>query len=475
MIVAAVTSAGTGTIRGVAVVTAVALAVGVATSASASATPNSGHAKAAGVEKLKKKAKRKTKKAVRKSLPGAHTPGLSEPNSPPKVSVGCARSPKSGRPRAFKCKWKVSGELSGRVPVRCKGKATYKVRKKRVTKVSACENREEHQAPLLAAPHDVLFGYFEDFTTHANLFGELRASGSNTLIEGITWKVLQPNPGPPTTWDWAAYDAVYARALAIGIRPVWTFTSAPCWAAPSPCNASKLNPVAGSHVSDYAFAAAQIALRYPQSAGIEVWLEPNSPHFWGAPPDPHAFSKLVGEAAAAIHATGTGVGVYSGGLSPGQAAAGQHHMDQFLSQALAAGGIEKADAIGYHAVSDVPFKPGHDPTKGYLGRMRINIQSLNAELNHANVNLPIAITQLSYSTAGPRSYTDDQQAEALVSSYEILRRIADIPIVLISRLLDNGDGSKVQGFGVLRSNGSKKPAYCELAAARGAPTPTGCS
>jgi hypothetical protein len=47
--------------------------------------------------------------------------------------------------------------------------------------------------------------------------------------------------------------------------------------------------------------------------------------------------------------------------------------------------------------------------------------------------------------------------------------------VIVSRLLDNGDGSKVQGFGVLRSNGAKKLAYCELAAARGVPKPGGCS
>ena len=112
---------------------------------------------------------------------------------------------------------------------------------------------------------------------------------------------------------------------------------------------------------------------------------------------------------------------------------------------------------------------------GYEVSPRINVQSLNSELADANVKLPIAITQLSYSTAGPRAYTDDQQAEALVSSYEVLRRIADIPIVLVSRLLDNGDGSKVQGFGVLRANGAKKLAYCELAKARGAPTPPGCA
>ena len=316
------------------------------------------------------------------------------------MSVTVRGAPKRGRPTAFKCRWKVSGELSGRVPVRCKGKATYKVHKKKVTKLSPCKNREERQAPLLAAPHDVLFGYFEDFTTHGNLFGELGASGANTLREGITWNVLQPIPGAPATWNWAPYDSVYAGALAIGVRPVWTFTSAPCWAAPSPCGPNA-NPVAGSHVSDYAFAAAQIALRYPQSAAIEVWSQPNDAKFWGAPADPRAFSELVGAAAAAIHATGTGVGVYSGGLLPGRGASDRVEMDQFLSQALAAGGIEGADAIGFHAVADVPFTPGDDPTKGYLGRMRINIEALNSELADANVTRPIAITELAFSTAGP--------------------------------------------------------------------------
>ena len=466
---------GEVTFRRVTALIAVALAAGVAMPARASAAPNLDHAKAAGVAKLKKQAEQKTKKAVKKSLPGARTQGLSKPPSPPKINVGnCARSPKRGRPTAFKCRWKVSGELSGRVPVRCKGKATYKVHKKKVTKLSPCKNREERQAPLLAAPHDVLFGYFEDFTTHGNLFGELGASGANTLREGITWNVLQPIPGAPATWNWAPYDSVYAGALAIGVRPVWTFTSAPCWAAPSPCGPNA-NPVAGSHVSDYAFAAAQIALRYPQSAAIEVWSQPNDAKFWGAPADPRAFSELVGAAAAAIHATGTGVGVYSGGLLPGRGASDRVEMDQFLSQALAAGGIEGADAIGFHAVADVPFTPGDDPTKGYLGRMRINIEALNSELADANLPRPIAITELAFSTAGPGRYTDEQQAEALVSSYEVLGRIADVPIVLVSRLLDNGDGSKAQGSGVVRSDGSKKPAYCELAKARGAPTPPGCA
>ena len=67
----------------------------------ASAAQNLDHAKAAGIAKLKKQAKQETKKAVKKSLPGARTPGLSKPLAS-KVKVGnlCGaqqRRPADGR------------------------------------------------------------------------------------------------------------------------------------------------------------------------------------------------------------------------------------------------------------------------------------------------------------------------------------------------------------------------------------------
>ena len=140
-----------------------------------------------------------------------------------------------------------------------------------------------------------------------------------------------------------------------------------------------------------------------------------------------------------------------------------------------AGGIQRADAIGVHAVTEVPFKPGADPTKSYLGRLRIQTQALRSALAGRNIVKPIAFTQLSYSTgAATYPYTEAQQAEALRESYELIRRLPDTETVIVSRLLDNGDGSKVQGFGVLRADRTRKPAYCELARARGVASPPGC-
>jgi hypothetical protein len=457
----------------------VALAVcagGLAGPGSATAAPEAAEAKAS-IAKLRKKAKRKTIKAVKQRLVAMSSgPGLAQPGSPAKVKVRSCKLKTKRNPRRFTCSWIAKGELPGLVPVKCDGRSVFDARRKKLKRVGRCNNRLDPQAPLLAAPHDLSFGYFEDFQKFGDLFDELRAGGANAAREGIGWKALQPSPGgDPASWNWARFDAAYSGFVNAGVRPVWTLINAPCWAAsPGRCDSNTTNPVAPSHVGDYANVAAQVALRYPTSAAIEVWLEPNGAKFWGAEADPPLFSDLVAAAAQAVHATGTGVAVFSGGLAPGSQSPDKLEMGEFLAQAVARGGIQAADAIGFHAVADVPFAPGSDPTGGYLGRLRIQIQELDDVLAEAGLERPIAVTQLSYSTAGPGAYTEAQQAEALVSSYEVLRRIAGIPIVIVSKLLDPGDGSKVSGFGVLRGDRVPKPAFCALAAARGVPPPSGC-
>jgi hypothetical protein len=431
---------------------------------------------AAEIKRLKKKATKKVIKAVRKQLPTDSTPGLSQPDDRAEIKVrSCKQRKKRGVFAGFKCAWIADGELPGLVPLLCRGTAIVKANAKKVKRIDRCENEAEVQAPLLASPHAVRFGYFESFDAVTDLWDELGASGADTVLHSLNWEVLQPTPGgSPASWNWSTYDTLYNQSVAVGARPIWNFIDAPCWAAPGgPCNAAATNPPAAARTGDYAAAAAQIALRYPQSVAVEVWLEPNGP-FWGATPDPGLFSSLVGQTADAVHATGLPVGVFAGGLAPGAASPDKQEFGSFLEDALAAGGIQRADAIGFHAVTAVPFAPGNDPSGGYLGRLRIQLQTLNSALAAAGIAKPLSITQLSYSTNGADGYTDAQQAEALVSSLGVLQRIANVSVVVVSRLLDNGDGSKVQGFGVVRANRSKKPAYCQLAAARGVPTPAGC-
>ena len=451
----------------------VALTAGVALPGAGAAAKPGGGTTAAEIKKLKKKAEKRVAKAVRKGLPVDPTPGLSAPDEAAKIKIrSCKQRKLKGKFAGFNCAWNAQGQLPGQVPFKCVGAAKVDAKAK-VKAIDPCTNGEEVQAPLLAEPHGLRFGYFDDFVAGGNLFDELGASGADTVLHRLSWETLQPSPTiPPSGWNWSGFDALYDRSLAAGARPVWNFIDAPCWASSGSCNEAATNPPAAPNVGDYAAAAAQIAVRYPQSVAVEVWLEPNGP-FWGAPPDPQRFSSLVGATANAVHATGTGVAVFAGGLAPGSADPDKQEFGSFLADALAAGGIQGADAIGFHAVTATPFASGSDPTGGYLGRLRIQLQTLNSALAAAGTPKPLSITQLSYSTNPPDGYSEAQQAEALVSSYQVLRRIPNVSIAIVSRLLDNGDGSRVQGFGVLRPNGSPKPAYCQLATARGA-SPGGC-
>lgn len=445
--------------RWIAIMVAALLAFGAITAAS------SGEAHAATAKQLKKKAFKRTKGAVKKELTAGTAEGLAEPGAAPKVKVSSCKTKKS----KFKCSWSAKGEAAGRVPIHCSGKAVINKTAKKVKRLDPCNNTLEEQAPLLANPHPVTFGYFEDWATQP-LFGKLKAGGAQVARVGLNWKALQPNApqpneNPQTAWSWSGFDSIAASLKSVGVRPVWTLTDSPCWATPS-CGGESNAPSA-ANIPDYAKAAAEVAKRYPESAAIEVWQEPNGVKFWGATPDPQRFSAMVGQAADAVAATGTGVPVTSGGLAPGAASPDKLVFDEFIRQAVAAGGIKKAAGIGFHAVTEVPFSSGNDPTTGYLGRLRIQVKQIEDALASGGSTQPIVLTQLSYSTV---SYTEAQQAEALTSSLAVASKLASVPTVIVSRLFDNGDGSKVSGFGVLNPNGTPKPAYCQLATQVGAPS-----
>jgi hypothetical protein len=446
----------------------------------AAMSPATAPARGSDIPQLKARAVEKTIAAVKKKLPQVRMQGLEPSRQPIKIKVtSCKQQGTRGRLTDFRCAWNAHGEMRGRVLLRSNGVAKVDARARRAKVPGRIKNLTEVQAPLLATPHDIDFGYFEDFTTLADLLDLAAppATGSNIVREGITWKVLQPLENtPPPLWNWTAFDLFYAKALAQGMRPIFTFRNAPCWAAAAPCAENAPNPPDPSHYDEYAYAAAQIAERYPRAYAIELFFEPNNANMWGRTPDPKAFSTAVGIAADAIHAVpGNTIPVWTGGLAPGVASSDKYYYGRFISQALDAGGVQHADGIAFHAVTEVPYQPGRNPTKSYLGRLRIQAEAMRSAIRKHGLSMPIAFTQLSYSTGDATyPYTEAQQAEALTASYEVIRKIPDTQFAIVSHLYDQGDGSKVEGFGVLRPDRSPKPAYCQLAAARGVSPPSGC-
>ena len=411
-----------------------------------------GDAYAASPKTLKKKAIKKTKGAVKNELTEGTAAGLAEPASPPKIKVSSCKTKKT----KFECSWSAKGEAAGRVPIHCSGTAIIDARAKKVKRLDPCNNTQEVQAPLLASPHPVGFGYFEDWAT-SPLFGKLKAGGAQLARVGLSWKALQPSPptpseNPQTAWSWAGFDSIAAALKAVGVRPIWTFTDSPCWATPS-CGGESNAPNA-ANIPDYAKAAAEIAKRYPRVGGDRGLAGAERGQVLGR--HPGSAEVLVDGRPDGRRGRGDRHRdpgdlrrPRSGCRVPGQARLRRVHPPGGRRGRHPEGGGESASTPSTRCRSRpaTTRRPatsaGSDPGRGDPGRAR------DAAARRSRSRS----TQLSYSTL---DYTEAQQAEALTSSLALASKLAGVPTVIVSRLLDNGDGSKVSGFGVLNPNGTAR-------------------
>ena len=170
----------------------------------------------------------------------------------------------------------------------------------------------------------------------------------------------------------------------------------------------------------------------------------------------------------AIKAANPSMPVVTAGLSP-------HINDDtdamayetFLRRAYATGGPQLADAIGTH-----PY-PNRRYSEDFLGNIRVNLfRYLRVMSEYGHEAAPMWVTETGVSNTGDEGFEPQQQADALARIYTMLRRVDhDIPVVVFHRFVDQPGHSRVkeQGYGVVSGNGSPKPAYCAVAAARDRP------
>ena len=165
--------------------------------------------------------------------------------------------------------------------------------------------------------------------------------------------------------------------------------------------------------------------------------------------------------------------VLTTGLAPfASSGPGQQRYDDFLRDVYRQGTKGYSDGIAHHAY------PGSGPTGDYQQSIRVQIADLkDVMLDFGDQDKPIWITETGASNAGNKPYTEAQQAQAVAAIYKQFRRIPGIPAVVAHRWRDDASASGVlsaeTGFGLQRSNGTEKPVFCVLAAARGT-SPSGC-
>jgi polysaccharide biosynthesis protein PslG len=328
--------------------------------------------------------------------------------------------------------------------------------------VAPCKLRAPDLAPQNRSGHRPHFGFNDDWPRMTGQIGRAATAGSDTLRFTVSWGHVEATPG---VFNFAYYDSVYQAMLREGIRPLLIVQGAPCWAtAPAYCDHPGTAPPTPAHDSRWRSFLAEVARRYPQARGIEVWNEANVKFFFKGGPDPARYATLLRLAHEGVRSTGSPVPVISSGLAayPRNKAVGMGYSNFLRGVYAAGGGKLHADGVGYHAYS------GRGPKEDYVSGVRSQIADLkDVMVAYGDQDREIWITETGFPTSGNNAFSPDQQAKALSLIYQSLRSTPGIPLILVHRWrAHTSDGSEA-GFGVIEKSGKAKPALCALAKLRG--------
>jgi len=326
---------------------------------------------------------------------------------------------------------------------------------------------EEPALPRAGDP-GTRFGYSEAFLPGTGEIDTLARAGSEIARRRLSWTEIEPAQGAP---DWRRYDAIYDELLAKGIRPLWLFVDAPCWARlPDPACLHNVPARAPGveHAADLGAFLAEVAERYPESLGIEVGNEVNDERFWVGGLNPNDYAYLLGTAADAVHAADPEMKVVASGLAPfEQAGPGRLPWEDFVRAIIHSGAAEKIDAFAFH-----PYPPGAaEQVAAAVELEQVAFESYLDAKGYGDV--PVWVTEIGVTTVGPDAPTPEQQAIDLTGILERLEA-RGTPVVAFHRLQDEvvpGDPLEA-GFGVIAADGvTPKPAFCAIAGLRDSPCP----
>ncbi len=317
------------------------------------------------------------------------------------------------------------------------------------------------------------------FNDNAIRGGETTAEEQAKLTESVgagihsltlDWRFAEPSRGD---FRFADYDRIYRSMLARGVRPLFILAFAPKWARDglALCITDCRFPPARERLPEWRRFAATVAARYPRAAGIQVWNEPNEREFWSPEVDPQRYAELLDSAHAGVKSVAPDMPVITGGFSNRRRteAAGMG-LAEFLRRIYGAGARGNFDVLGFHAY---PESVRQDAIPHTLAAVR----DIPAQAGHGRVPLWVTETGLSTGDPNPRyRATLDEQASGLITTVRALRR-AGVRVVLVHTLLESfrRGGRREHGFGVVREDGTPKPAFCALARETGARAPAGCA
>jgi hypothetical protein len=284
----------------------------------------------------------------------------------------------------------------------------------------------------------------------------------------MDWSAIQRYG--PKQYDWATYDVLVRQARLNQLHVLAIITYTPAWARHVMSSSDKCEP----DVKKFSLFAAKVVSRYSRM-GVhhwEVWNEPNLGRFWQPFPDPRYYAKLLKLTYCRIKRVDHAAVVLVGGMAACVSNESNVSPVEFLQRLYANGAKGSFDAVGVHPYTYplLPFSAGSSNPWMQLSELH----RLMAKKGDGHKRL--WITEYGAPTNGPGQASttgapDDGQVCDHVSEElqaTMLRRAASLceadawigPFFWYT-FQDTGVSStdKENFFGLVRYDGSKKPAY----------------
>ncbi len=274
----------------------------------------------------------------------------------------------------------------------------------------------------------------------------------------IDWSSVQPSG--PDYYDWSEIDRLVAGANVRNIKLLPIIDNVPAWARISGCHTAWCPPADDNTFANF---VSTVVRRY-SSKGIttwEIWNEPNMRGFWKPVPNPGAYAELLRAVFLVIKKQESSATVILGGLGSADPDYGDIYAAGFLSSIYKAGAGPYFDAVAFHPYS-YPGEPSSDfPRNSWPQMLQTGSGLLSVMASNGDSYKKIWLTEFGAPTGGPDSVTEDGQASIIQDAVGLWRNYDWAGPLFVYTYKDSGTNPNTNEnfFGLLRYNGTQKPAY----------------
>lgn len=305
-------------------------------------------------------------------------------------------------------------------------------------------------------------------------FNDLKDLGVAWVRWDLEWSAIQPLDSD--SYDWSGADRVVDTAKKYGIKSLGTITYAPKWAQSGKCDIGKQCPPKDPNL--FAHFAGIVAERYKNTINVwEIWNEPNYTTFWSPKPNIDNYVNLLKTTYIEIKKTSPQATIMSGGLaSTGDEKNGNISPITFITSLYELGAQNYFDAVALHPYT-YPASPSY--IASWNSWQQINLIR-KLMIDRGDTAKKIWITEYGAPTNGKgiahnldqlnfkydSDYMSENAQEKMVREVVALykKNIDWMGPFFWYNLRDNGISKDTTEnfFGLIRYNGSKKPAYQAL-------------